>query len=1381
MKNWKDIFRKISLALIVIFILQISLPTVSYAFHGFFMYSADDKKLRGYVYVKDPTKVSVNVTNQGSVTTITYDGDKVKESYMGSPYFPYDKTNTRLRNVNFNEYGYTYNTAPSKIVAFDGETSQEFKKEIDANGNVRYYGDTPYLGYYRIPGEQYLSAFGANANIPANSTLVSFTPAASDSNGIQLHLPSANNEAAIDFTKLALSDFILRDITAGADVNLTYLNRVRGYEELAQYPTMYLNSVITLETAGTLLKDHRYELSLSSTSNGNEVKLPAQGTYSYYVELGLINGQFNNQGGIDYWLEGRSGSYFDDVNIKNGPPKFKISPNSMHVGQEAKFRAFNQFEDGSTEDVTNYEIVAMTYSDVAHKAIAWDNATKKIKALNPGAVTFLIKYHGMVYDYSIIVATVSTGGGGYFQYFFEDQDPTRGQIHPKVTWMTSSESNYSGYQLNFSDANGTTIGEPRDVPKLDRTDISYKVDIKSDSFPVNAKYMDLYPKDLSGHTGTEMWRTQVYDMTSNSPVDNANNVAIPTPVIQNMQFEDQDTTLGGLGGSLRWFDTSNAPSPATSYSVYFVNVNNVKLKPIAEIPISDFRRSGVDPFNYEVVLPVGYAMPAGAYRIGIYGKNAQGESTQGVYYSFWDKIAGTLGNDYFEDADTRAGHINGTLKWTPMLNESNIKGYAVQFLGNDYEDIGSSFAVMNKGQQQYSVTVQDNQIPAGAKVIELRAVNADNKFLIVSRYNISDNVLGEVASSAPVDLQLPGFNNSMFTDLDGEVGEIGGNFSFNADYSARNSLISHYHVYFVNDQLLKIKPIMSLSKNNIGLYQTSIPMNTKVPNGATKLAVYGITPSGESTPLTMDLLDGSYSPSLQASQISIVNNKSDTADTITITGLQTYDAVRVYRDANALNAIWTGSVLGNATSLSFTLPQLGQEAGNLYFTLQRNSIIPSLRVQKPYDKEPTTGGGGGGGGPMGPVEPFKWDIINQNGKIRITSSIDSDQMKKLADEQAKAGNKEISIDLKNSAEGYDFQINAGLLEEIGNKLTDAVLVFNTTLGTTRIPFDVLQEAVKANGGKDSSGLRISIDQLPAADQVNLEKTIASNGGESVGKALSYELSLVENNKTVATIDSFSKYVGHVILLPKDFKLKQGEKLNGAVWDPASKTLISVPLTVHLDKDGKPAYATLWRKGNSIYTLYTSQKQFADVPDEYFAKADIESLAASQVIQGFEDGSFRAEAGVTRAEFATLLVRGLGIKTTNDTANRFSDVNVGDWFNQAVQTAVNSSLISGYEDGTFRPTQSITHQEAITMISNALNFINPATKLDDSERAQYTKRMNGLSWHVDAWASDAAALMLKHNIMGANQGFSFEKDAQTTRGQTALFINRLLEKAAWPES
>ncbi|MNI63698.1 hypothetical protein D3C73_1190950 [compost metagenome] len=111
--------------------------------------------------------------------------------------------------------------------------------------------------------------------------------------------------------------------------------------------------------------------------------------------------------------------------------------------------------------------------------------------------------------------------------------------------------------------------------------------------------------------------------------------------------------------------------------------------------------------------------------------------------------------------------------------------------------------------------------------------------------------------------------------------------------------------------------------------------------------------------------------------------------------------------------------------------------------------------------------------------------------------------------------------------------------------------------------------------------------------------------------------------------------------------------------------------------------------------------------------------------------------------------------------------------------MDSGIIEGYQNGTFGPDQKITHQEAITMLSNSLRLINPAIQRPVSDRLSYIQSKNG-EIQVDEWALDAATMAIKHEILIANDGFTFQKDAYTTRGETALMIARLLENAPWPE-
>jgi hypothetical protein len=79
-------------------------------------------------------------------------------------------------------------------------------------------------------------------------------------------------------------------------------------------------------------------------------------------------------------------------------------------------------------------------------------------------------------------------------------------------------------------------------------------------------------------------------------------------------------------------------------------------------------------------------------------------------------------------------------------------------------------------------------------------------------------------------------------------------------------------------------------------------------------------------------------------------------------------------------------------------------------------------------------------------------------------------------------------------------------------------------------------------------------------------------------------------------------------------------------------------------------------------------------------------------------SFDGDGFITRAEYAAILVRALGIPEGG--ASSFSDVGSSDWYCGAVSAAVQYGIIKGYADGTFRPNANITREEAMAMLQRA---------------------------------------------------------------------------------
>jgi len=117
--------------------------------------------------------------------------------------------------------------------------------------------------------------------------------------------------------------------------------------------------------------------------------------------------------------------------------------------------------------------------------------------------------------------------------------------------------------------------------------------------------------------------------------------------------------------------------------------------------------------------------------------------------------------------------------------------------------------------------------------------------------------------------------------------------------------------------------------------------------------------------------------------------------------------------------------------------------------------------------------------------------------------------------------------------------------------------------------------------------------------------------------------------------------------------------------------------------------------------YWSQANgFTDVPSEAWYNNAVSTLTRAGILDGYEDGSFRPNASITRAEFTKIAVSFFK-HVGGASSNPFNDVPDSAWYAEFVKAAVELGLIDGYEDGTFRPNAPITRAEACTIVNRTL--------------------------------------------------------------------------------
>ena len=123
--------------------------------------------------------------------------------------------------------------------------------------------------------------------------------------------------------------------------------------------------------------------------------------------------------------------------------------------------------------------------------------------------------------------------------------------------------------------------------------------------------------------------------------------------------------------------------------------------------------------------------------------------------------------------------------------------------------------------------------------------------------------------------------------------------------------------------------------------------------------------------------------------------------------------------------------------------------------------------------------------------------------------------------------------------------------------------------------------------------------------------------------------------------------------------------------------------------------------------------FDDVPDGYWASCDINTLAENNIVAGYPDRTFKPSLPVSRAEMATLVVKGFNL---NDDVScpsaMFKDVPKSHWANKTIAKAVANGLMAGYPNNTFKPNQPISRAEAYSIMAKGINCPMDECKAED---------------------------------------------------------------------
>ena len=171
--------------------------------------------------------------------------------------------------------------------------------------------------------------------------------------------------------------------------------------------------------------------------------------------------------------------------------------------------------------------------------------------------------------------------------------------------------------------------------------------------------------------------------------------------------------------------------------------------------------------------------------------------------------------------------------------------------------------------------------------------------------------------------------------------------------------------------------------------------------------------------------------------------------------------------------------------------------------------------------------------------------------------------------------------------------------------------------------------------------------------------------------------------------------------------------------------------------------------------------FSDLSQASWAKATIEEWTQKGLVSGYPDGTFRPSNHITRAEFATLVQKAFDLKS--EAKSEFSDVKSSDWYYDAVATLASLGVVGGYEDGTFRPAGHITRAEAAAIMTN-LKKLNPNASAAE-KFADYASMADWAKGHVGA--------VVEAKFMGGYPDGTFKASNTITRAESVATLNNVI--------
>ncbi len=366
-------------------------------------------------------------------------------------------------------------------------------------------------------------------------------------------------------------------------------------------------------------------------------------------------------------------------------------------------------------------------------------------------------------------------------------------------------------------------------------------------------------------------------------------------------------------------------------------------------------------------------------------------------------------------------------------------------------------------------------------------------------------------------------------------------------------------------------------------------------------------------------------------------------------------------------------------------------------------------------------------------------------KVDTTAKKDSYDMRLTEEVKKKIKNSvkdknEVTLDISDNKEIKKINISKDLINTVGTKAKLGIMFHHANVKLDSKVIEILNES------KDTS---LAVDIIKE-DQLTKEqrKTLGKDYNNPI-----VDINIYSGTNKIKTFD------GGKLKISIPYTLKSGEKASEIkVWYIKDNGEITAIISTYNEKTKSVEFET-----NHLSKYVVSRFPFKDITENNWSYTSIAYAYNNNLLKGISDTQFNPNGNTTRAMLVTILYRLSGEKVASKSL--FTDVKENKWYTDAVKWAAKNNIVNGFEDNTFRPNETLTREQFVTILYryaklNTTDLDVIKSYADYNEVSSYAKA--AMNWAVH-----------EEIINGSDNKLSPTNSA--TRAQMAVILKRFIEK------